>query len=67
MARGTMNHAWNVAMNAAREAQGRAHLFYRLREGIKESVDFRQPIKRGRPWKHPPSVCPLGAREDEVT
>ena len=51
-------------MNAARETQGRAHLFYRLRKGIKESVDFRQPIKRGRPWKHPP--CRLSP-EDEVT
>ena len=38
-------------MNEARKAQGRAHLFYRLREGIKDSVDFRQPIKRGRPFK----------------
>ena len=52
MARGTMDHAWHVAMNAAREARGRAQLFYRLREGIKDSVDFRQPIKRGRPFKH---------------
>ena len=51
VARGTMAHAWRVAMNAAREAQGRAHLFYRLREGIKDSVDFRQPTKRGRPFK----------------
>ena len=62
-----MGHAWNVAMNAAREAKGRAYLFYRLREGIKESVDFRQPIKRGRPFKQRPSVCSFGAREDEVT
>ena len=61
VARGTMDHAWHIAMNAAREAQGRAHLFYRLREGIKDSVDFREPIKRGRPWKHPPSVCPPSA------
>ena len=51
VARGTMDHAWHVAMNEARKAQGRAHLFYRLREGIKDSVDFRQPIKRGRPFK----------------
>ena len=64
LARGTINHAWNVAMTAAREAKGRAHLFYRWREGIKETVDFRQPNKRGRPAQQRPSVCP---REDEVT
>jgi hypothetical protein len=64
VARGTMDHAWNVAMNAAREASGRANLFYRWREGIKDSVDFRQPNKRGRPVKQRPSVCPT---EDEVT
>ena len=38
-------------MNAARKAKGRANLFYRLREGIKDSADFRQPSKRGRPFK----------------
>ena len=52
-------------MNAAREAKGQAHLFYQLREGIKDSADFRQPNKRGRPFKQRPSVRPLGAREDE--
>lgn len=54
LARGTMHHAWKIAMNAAREAKGRARLFYRLREGIKDSVDFRQPNKRGRPFKQRP-------------
>ena len=51
VARGTMDHAWRTAVNAAREAKGRANLFYRLREGIKDSADFRQPSKRGRPFK----------------
>ena len=49
VAQGTMGHAWNVAMNAAREAKGRANLISRLREGIKEPVDFRLPLERGRP------------------
>jgi hypothetical protein len=51
VARGKMDDAWNVAMDAARQAKGRAHLFYRLRIGIKDSVDFRHPKKRGRPAK----------------
>ena len=42
-------------------AKGRANLFYRLRGGIKDSIDFRQPNKRGRPFKQRPGVCPLGA------
>jgi len=45
-------------VNAAREAKGRANLFYRLREGIKDSVDFRHPNKRGRPFKRQPSSIP---------
>ena len=47
VAQGTMGHAWKLAMNAARGAKGRAYLFYRLREGIKESVDFRHQLKEG--------------------
>ena len=67
VAQGTMGHAWNVATNAARQAKGRANLFYRLRGGIKDSIDFRQPNKRGRPFKQRPGVCPLSACEDEVS
>jgi hypothetical protein len=65
VAQGTMDHAWHVAMKAAREAKGRANLFYRLRKGIKDSADYRQPTKRGRPVKQRPSVS--DASEDEVT
>jgi hypothetical protein len=49
VARGTMDQAWERARAEARASQGQAHLYYRLRGGIKDTVDFRKSTHRAKP------------------
>ena len=42
VAQSTMDEAWERAKLEARAARGQAYLYYRLRNGIRESLDCRE-------------------------